>query len=376
MLHRKPVVSVFVRHAGTCQYEGKEFYRGCDCPKYLRYSAGGKQHRLAAGTRSWAVAEEKAVERQAQLDAGQSGTPVATAVQPTIEAYIQTYVLSKVGEDRSNETVRKLKFQLGQFEKFMASRSKFYPTDITTKDLIEYRAKWSSWKSNVTKQRGQVNLKGFIHFCCSKAVADELLKPFKAIKLTAEDEIRKAPRPFSEEELQHLVAQIPTVFPDARKASRLTALIHCMASTGLAIRDAVQLERESLTNGWLTIKRQKTKKPVKQKLEPGLHQELMSVLNGNPRYVFFSGTNLPNSEVGCWQTDLRKLMKAAGCYFKGNLSHRFRDTFVDWHLGQGSGLNEIAAMLGDTVTVVESHYDDLFSKRMAERLAKVPMRVW
>jgi len=49
---------------------------------------------------------------------------------------------------------------------------------------------------------------------------------------------------------------------------------------------------------------------------------------------------------------------------------------VDWHLGQGSGLNEIAAMLGDTVTVVESHYADLLSKRMEERLAKVPTRVW
>ena len=132
MLNRKPVVSVFVRHARTCQYEGKEFYRGCNCPKYLRYSAAGKQHRLAASTRSWAVAEEKAAERQAQLDAGQSGTPIATAVQPTIEAYIQTYVLSKVGENRSNETVRKLRFQLGMFEKFMASRSKFYPTDITS----------------------------------------------------------------------------------------------------------------------------------------------------------------------------------------------------------------------------------------------------
>ena len=43
---------------------------------------------------------------------------------------------------------------------------------------------------------------------------------------------------------------------------------------------------------------------------------------------------------------------------------------MDFWLGQGCGLPEIAAMLGDTVAVVEKHYADLASKRMTERLAK------
>lgn len=376
MLNRKSIVSVYVRHAGTCQYEGKEFYRGCNCPKFLRYSAGGKQHRLSAHTRSWAVAEEKGAERQAQLDAGQSGEPIAAAAQPLIADYIRTYVTGKESENKSHDTVRKLRYQLGTFEKFMAARSKFYPTDITTQDLIEYRSTWGSWKSGVTKQKGQQNLRGFIRFCCRANDAAELLKALKTINLTREDKERVKPRPFSEAELKKMLAAVPRVFPDQKKAARLTTLIHVMTSTGMAIRDAVQLERASISDGWLNISRQKTGKAVKQKLDPSLHQELLGVLNGNPKYVFFSGANLPNSEVGTWQTDLRKVMRAAGCYIKGNLSHRFRDTFVDWHLGQGSGLNEIAAMLGDTVLVLQTHYADLVSKRMEERLAKVPTRTW
>jgi hypothetical protein len=69
-------------------------------------------------------------------------------------------------------------------------------------------------------------------------------------------------------------------------------------------------------------------------------------------------------------------MKAAGLWIKGNLSHRFRDTAVDFWLEQGCDMTTIAAMLGDTVRTVERHYADLASKRMGDRLAKIPTRSW
>jgi hypothetical protein len=105
-----------------------------------------------------------------------------------------------------------------------------------------------------------------------------------------------------------------------------------MVSTGMAIRDTVQLEKSQIREGWLKIKRQKMKKKeggkVQQKLDPALYAELMAVTNANPRFVFWSGTGTPVSAVTNWQTDLRKVMKAAGVYIQGNLSHRFRDTAV------------------------------------------------
>ena len=45
-------------------------------------------------------------------------------------------------------------------------------------------------------------------------------------------------------------------------------------------------------------------------------------------------------------------------------------------LGRVQVLTEIAAMLGDTVAVVERHYADLASKRMESRLSKMPTRRW
>jgi len=313
---------------------------------------------------------------QRRLDAGETTVlPVAADVKrPTVTQCVETFITAKQGEGCSPSTIRKLRYQLGAFERFLAERSKFFPLEITPTDLIEYRAGWT-WESGVTRQKAQQNLRGFLRSCCTANLAD-LLGALKAIRLSKADVARLEPQPFSEDELKTLLAQVPKTFPDAAKAKRTTALIHVMVSTGLAIRDTVQLERTSIAGGWLRIKRQKTGRPVEQKLDDGLHRELLAVANSNPKYIFWSGASEPTSATGHWQADLRQLMGDAGLWIKGNLSHRFRDTAVDFWIGSGCSIIEIAAMLGDTVPIVERHYRKLMSKRLQERLAKVPTRSW
>ena len=51
------VITIFVRHTEDCKYAGEEFEKRCKCRKHFRWTANGKQHRKAAGTRSWAAAE-------------------------------------------------------------------------------------------------------------------------------------------------------------------------------------------------------------------------------------------------------------------------------------------------------------------------------
>ena len=380
---RKAVVTVYVRHRAECQHDGKPFFRGCDCPKWLRYSGDvclcgrshkGRQHRFAAGVRSWKQAEEKREEAQKRLDAGDRTPLPVTETQKTIKQSIETFLLSKQGERLSNATIRKLRYQLFLFDTFMGDRSRFFPVEITATDVVEYRSTWK-WKSGVTQQKAQQNLRGFLRSCCTDNLK-QLLDALKPIKLSKADNARLEPQPFTEEELKKLLAQVPDTFTETEKAARVTALVHLQVATGLAIRDAVQLERTNIADGWLRIKRQKTDKPVRQKLDASLHRELIAVTNGNPRYVFWNGTSLPESATGLWQEDLRTLMKAAGLWIKGNLSHRFRDTAVDFWLGQGWTLTDVADALGDTVAVVERHYKSLESKRTEERLARLPVRAW
>jgi integrase len=376
MVRPKPVVSVFVRHKATCSHLSRgEFYRGCHCAKWLRYSKGGKQHRVSAGTRTWGIAEDKAAELQGQLDAGEAGTvPAIPEIdQPTVEQAIETFITAKQGEGIRKATIRKLRYQLGCFQRFTEERSKLFPSEVTATDVIEYRASWNTWKSGVTRQKAQQNLRGFLRSCCRTSLPD-LLDALKPVRLAKSDKDRLEPRPFTEKELKHLLAQVPKTFPE--KAAKMRALIHCMVATGLAIRDTVQLERTSLRDGWLRIERQKTGRPVRQRLDNGLCRELLSVANGNSKYIFWDGVTEATSAVGAWQADLRRLMQDANLWIKGNLSHRFRDTAVDFWLGSGCSMTDVAAALGDTVRTVERHYADLASKRMEERLAKMPTRSW
>lgn len=373
---KRPVVKVFVRHGGGCEQKGD-----CGCPKWLRYSLNGKQYREPTESRSWAQAEEKAHERQKQLDAGQTAAPISTPdTHPTIERAVQTFLVRKLTEGIKPPTERKLRYHLDCFEKFMSARSKFFPAEITTTDAIEFKASWTTWRSSVTRQKAQQNIRGFVRFACRGDHRQEILDAFGTIKPEQEEEERREPKPFTEAELKNLLAQVPITFTDPMKAARVTALIHCMVSTGMAIRDTMQLERAHIKDGWLRIKRQKMRGrkggKVVQKLDVTLHAELTAVLNGNPKYIFWNGTSLPESATGLWQADLRKLMEAAGCWIKGDLSHRFRDTAVDYWLGAGCSINEIAGLIGDSPLTVQKHYADLASKRMEDRLVKVPTRSW
>ncbi|MFZ0760678.1 MAG: hypothetical protein WAM69_12075, partial [Candidatus Sulfotelmatobacter sp.] len=217
------------------------------------YSHAGRQHRLTANTRVWGIAEEKRQELQRRIDTGETASLVATpeVKKRTVADEIETHLAAKKSEGLSAATIRKLKYQLGTFEQFLSARSKFFPSEIIPADVIEFRSGWT-WKSGVTRQKAQQNLRGFLRLCCTDNL-EKLLSVLKPIKLSKTDTTRLKPQPFSEDELKKLLAQVPKTFPDVTKAAKVTALIHCQVSTGLAIRDTIQVERENLRGGMLRI---------------------------------------------------------------------------------------------------------------------------
>ena len=376
-LPRRPIVKVFARHSFGCDSRGGS----CDCPKWFRYSLNGKQVREPANTRSWTEAEERAVDRQRQLD-GIADPVAAKPEQTTLTQAVQTYFTRKEGEGLSQSTLRKLRQQIGELESFLHSNGVFYPADITPQILIDYRSTWT-WPSGLTRQKTQQNIKTFLRTCCYGEHRSRLEDSLKTIKRSGEDHQRTAPRPFSDDELTKMCAAVSEVFPDSRKAARMIAMIHFMASTGTAIRDTVQLERRHIESGCLEFRRQKMQTndnprvgKVVQRLAPELLSELKTVLNGNPKYIFWEGNNLPESEVGKWQTAFRGLMKAAGCYVEGTTTHRFRDTFVDRAFENGWSIERVAAAIGDKPLTVQTHYADMISKRQRDKMEALPVGSW
>ena len=152
-------------------------------------------------------------------------TETAKHPQATVAECIETFINAKASEGISARRIKKLRFQLAHFEKFMSARSKLFPSTITAADLIEFRASWDSkWKST-TRQKAQENLRGFLRSCCRENLNDVLVA-LKTIRLTKEDRGRLEPKPFSETEIKTLFAQIPKTFAPAKAA---VARPHCTA---------------------------------------------------------------------------------------------------------------------------------------------------
>ena len=370
----KTTVTVYTRHRMSCSAKHRgEFTRSCECPKWLRYSRSGRLHRQSAGTRTWSLAEDKAVEMQESLDRGDTPRPIVVkAPQATIADAIETFISAKESEGISTRRVQKLRVLLNEFEEFMQGRNKLYPSLLTATDVIDYRATWDKKWEATTRQKAQQNLRGFLRTCCRENLND-LLSALRTIRLSKEDKQRLEPKPFSEDEIKTLLAQMPKSLA-AEDVATATLLVKFMIATGVAIRDAVQLERRSIQDCWLRINRQKTGRPVRQHLDSALCKELLS---GKGQYVFWDTKKMTiGGAVTKWQDDIRLVMQDTKLWIKGNTTHRFRDTAVDYWLGEGCSLTDIAAMLGDTLAVCERHYASLASARMEERLKTMPRRSW
>jgi integrase/recombinase XerD len=189
--------------------------------------------------------------------------------------------------------------------------------------------------------------------------------------------------PLTDQEYKKLLAQCSKEF-QTEKAKKVHALIQCMRHSGLAIRDAVPLERDEIQ--WdakkrvhrVVTSRQKTGVHVSVPIPPEVATELLGVLSGNDRYLFwnrgsFGGNESPKrgrdgnetTAVTAMQTDLRNLFRAAGLYLEDQhmVSHRLRDTFAVSLLSGGVPLEEVAKMLGNSIKVCERHYGKWMQSR-------------
>jgi integrase len=176
-----------------------------------------------------------------------------------------------------------------------------------------YRNSLTDW-SDKTRINAQKLLRTFLRISYNRP---ELANTLGAIEESKASRERSKPKPFTEAEVQKMLDVAGEIFPPD-KAAKVRTFVRTAVSTGLACRDVVQLERASIEDGWLNVRRQKTGAPVMQKLDPALHAELLATLNGNPRYIFFDGRNAP-SATNCWLCDIRLLQKKAGVYIKGDL---------------------------------------------------------
>jgi site-specific recombinase XerD len=374
-----PVVTIFVRHSNDCRYQGDEFHKGCRCRKHLRWSHGGKQYRQAARTRSWAEAEKTKRQLEERFGAAGSGKVGAVRVEAdsrkTIERAIELFVSDKRNQGIGPDVIKKYERELGRLREFMEHRSKFFPNEIDHEDLTEFRSGWEElYPSTQTRSRVLTRLRAFLRYCYERQWIERIPK-IASIKIEEQPTL-----PFTDAEYTKLLDTIPKEF-GADKAKRIRALLQLMRHSGLAIRDAVTLERDEIVKDSkkklyrIVTKRTKTGTHVSVPIPPEVAQEVLAVLNGNPRYVFWNtGTGKEQSLVTNWQHDLRQVFRAAG--FPTGHPHQLRDTFAVSLLKRGVPIEEVSKALGhESIKTTEKHYGPWVEARQ-DRLDSMIVGTW
>ena len=377
-----PKVRVYSRHRSDCKWAGDDTRLGCDCPKQLTWFREGKLTRVAADTCDGEVAEKKARELMNGFEAAAKGEPTpvpAGALTTLLEEAVKTFLTSKAQSGVTEKHCAKLKFELKCFSDFVVAKGLVNLGDIKTEHVLAYRN--SLVGAQNTRAKKIFRLIGFFRFCVEMGWIQRNVAQVSAVKLKYDD--AQTPRALTHAQFETVMAAIPKVNGRTTDEQRrkLRALITLMRWTGLAIRDAVTIERTRFqANGdgfWkLLLYRAKTGHPVFATIKADVMQQVLAGANTESRYLFVDA--VPTGE-----RDLDKLVQTWGGLFSklGDLaaltdengeayrfsSHSMRHTFVFWCLNNGLPTEDVAMLIGDSVQIVAKHYSAWISGRQ-ERL--------
>jgi len=299
-----PVITIFVRHAANCKYKGDEFEKRCLCRKHLRWSTNGTQFRRMAGTRSWAEAEEHKRDLEDQL-AGRapvSDRPNAHGIRESIDVFLTDKKVQGV----TPGVIGKYTRELDRLRDYCERRNIFTVEGITRELLTGFCATWeAAYPSTYTRAKVRERCRSFLRYCY---------------------EAQWIPRVPS---LPKIKIDEPPTLPLKRRG------IHRIVTA-----------------------RQKTGTHVSVPIPPQVAQELLTVANDNPRYVFWSGNGTEESITKNWaKYYIAPAFAAAKIHGGHMMSHRLRDTFAVDLLVKGVSLEEVSKLLGhESIRTTEKHY--------------------
>lgn len=398
---RIPEVHVHSRHRNDCKYKDKgSAFNRCACPKQLVWSENGTLKREAAQTFDWQEAEQKAQEKHESFRRVADGEPEPLkADEKTLEEAIDLFLAAKQGKEITGKHVAKLRTELNPYAKlngddpnrkvkqptgflqWMNGQGIVYLRDIKTEHILNYRNQLQGAQN--TRAKKVFRLIGFFEFCVEMGWIVRNIARAEAIVIPYDDS--QKPKALSDAHFEQLLASVPKVNGKTTDEQRkkLRGLLLLMRWTGLAIRDAVTIERsrfEQNGNGLyrLLLRRAKTNHPVYCTLMADIAEEVLSSSPETNRYVFIN--SVPEGEreldnlIQQWGNFFRKLSDVADLKnTEGQAieftSHWMRHTFVKWCLNSGLPTEDIAMLIGDTVQIVAKHYSDWIEERQ-ERLTQ------
>jgi integrase len=406
------MLNVYRRHRGTCSLKGKRkdrIHGKGYCPTkppcriyYEGIDGAGRNHKPTllidpetdGVCRDWNRACE--IIRQMELP-----TPVEPIQEPKVQIAdaVTAYLASK--EVNDPDTQKKNRRLLNRLVAFCASIGKTAIADVTRPDLEAFRNTWSAWtRSGKVKQNSQTILKAFFAYCEEDGV--DYITKNPARKLSAIPEEKEQTTPFQPEEVQRIIEALPKLTDEYGRhgepiALQTKAFVYVMRYTGLSIGDTTTLEKSHVDGCRIRTYRKKTNEDVYVRVPKFVIDALYAAPHDSNTYFFWTGEGKRHSRSNKWGTRLQRLFVIADVKTKqvmkrrrsgGKLKdepelvtiseatpHMFRHTFArDWLLA-GNSMEDLAAILGNSVKIIEKHYSK-WDKRRQKRLDESLSHMW
>jgi site-specific recombinase XerD len=370
------MLSIFRRHLRTCPSRSKgRAWKRCACPIWMGGSIGTeKVPRRSLNLTSWDAAEEL---MNAMKKAGSTAVSVAVAPKTVPEA-VKLFLAEAESRNLAEASLRLYRRFIGRQLPEWCERKGFrYVRELTFPELAGFKASWKMKPATAAKRLEL--LKQFMGFCtAAEWIPKNPAAAFKA------PEIDEPPTlPYTEDEMQSILRACDAYSHHGdhgkNRPARIRTFVLLLRYSGLRIQDATCLEVEKLHGDDLMLRTGKTGQGVFVPLPPDVADALryQATKNSNARYFFWSGNGKPLSAVSSWQRTLRKVLKDAGVSKGQNMmvAHRFRDTLATELLANGVPIEDVAAILGNSVKVCEKHYSAWVKVRQ-ERLTERVRATW
>jgi integrase/recombinase XerD len=264
------------------------------------------------------------------------------ASAPSVREAVTMYIADAGARHLKDATIKKLKFLLEkQLLLWCEDKGYRHLKQLGIPELMEFRGTWTDGPLAATKKLER--LRSFFGFCHKAGWTKH--NPVLGIK---PPKVRPSPTlPFSEDEISAIVKAtdrfpIKGIYGKGNRR-RLRAFVLLLRWSGLRVRDAVCLRRDSLVGNKLFLRTSKTGTPVYLPLRPEVLQALQKVPVVSDEYFFWTGDSKPECAVGHFEYAMRKLFALADV--KGHC-HMFRDTFAVRLLTRGVPLEDVAVLLG------------------------------
>jgi integrase/recombinase XerD len=333
----------------ACPHASDSYWKKCSCPMWVRGVHNGRPIKESLKTRSWSEADKTIKEWEGKKKPDRI----------TVESAVKKYYEDCEARRLSPNTLKKYRTVRDIVSKFAEEHGLRYLSEFGTqqvRDLLKGRN-----VSSITAAKELERVR-----TCFRFFEEQEWIPKNPAKIIKPPKVRPNPRlPFDEAEVAKIIGKCKTPIE--------TTFIKTLGHSGLRIGDASLLKTSHLIENRLYLQTTKAGTPVHILLPPDLVAELKAI---TPKggYLFLIGeSDNPHTASNLWRRRIKRMCKDAK--ISPDHPHRFRHTLAADLLMRGASVEDVAAILGNSPTIVIKHYSQWIRGRQ-ERLDDFLKETW